>query len=59
MNLCAQCAQHERTCCQRTEIFVTQGDRQRITAYTGKGDFWGYRRPEDPEYWQEQPHDPI
>jgi Fe-S-cluster containining protein len=59
MNLCAKCAQHERTCCQRTEIFVTQGDRQRITAYTGKRDFWEYRHPQDPEYWEAQPHDPI
>ena len=58
MNLCAKCARYERTCCQKTEIFVTDGDIQRIEAHVGRSDFWEYRKPADPDYLLEQPEDP-
>jgi Fe-S-cluster containining protein len=59
MNLCAKCAQHERTCCQRTEVYVTPRDRHRIAAHTGRTDFWEYRVPVDPAYVAEDEADPI
>jgi Fe-S-cluster containining protein len=58
VNLCAKCAQHELTCCQGTEVFVTDGDVRRIAAYVGKADFWEYRQPKDPVYTVHQPTDP-
>jgi Fe-S-cluster containining protein len=58
VSLCVKCARHERTCCQKTEILVTDGDIQRISTYTGKSDFWAYRTPANPDYMQPQPHDP-
>jgi Fe-S-cluster containining protein len=58
VNLCAKCAQHERTCCQKTQIFITDGDLQRITDHVGRSDFWEYCRPPDPELVQPQAHDP-
>lgn len=45
MSLCARCAHHERTCCQQTDILVTDGDIRRITAQVGRVDFWEYRPP--------------
>jgi Fe-S-cluster containining protein len=57
MNLCAQCARYERTCCQRTEVLVTEADICRITDSVGQSDFWEYRQPADPAYLEEQPHD--
>lgn len=59
MHLCAKCAQHERTCCQRTEVLVTHGDRERIADYVGHDDFWEYRVPVDPAYLEEQADDPL
>ena len=58
MKLCAKCARHERTCCQDTEILVTDGDIQRIRDHAGRSDFWEYRTPSDPEYLEENPGDP-
>ena len=58
MNLCAKCAQHELTCCQNTEVFVTDGDLQRIATYVGRADFWEYQKPRDPVYSMHQPADP-
>ncbi|GIX47250.1 MAG: hypothetical protein KatS3mg131_1461 [Candidatus Tectimicrobiota bacterium] len=58
MRLCVRCAQHERTCCQGTEVLVTDGDIARIAAYTGRHDFWEFRRPADPWYLTPQPADP-
>jgi Fe-S-cluster containining protein len=58
VSLCAKCAQHELTCCQGTEIFVTDGDVRRIATYVGRADFWEYRRPRDPVYLMHQPADP-
>jgi len=56
MNLCARCAQHERTCCQQTDILVTDGDIHRITQHVGRSDFWEYRQPSYPV--TAQPEDP-
>jgi uncharacterized protein len=58
VNLCAKCAQHELTCCQGTEVFVTDGDVRRIATHVGKADFWEYRQPKDPVYTMHQPADP-
>jgi|GEM_PF-295943 len=48
--LCSRCAQRRRTCCQICEIYVTPGDVQRIRAFTGRDDFYEFRRPADPGY---------
>lgn len=56
MSLCAKCARHERTCCQQTDILVTDGDVRRITAHVGRSDFWEYRPPSYPI--TPQPADP-
>jgi Fe-S-cluster containining protein len=39
-----------RTCCQGTEVLVTEGDRVRIRAFTGRDDFWADDWPRDPAY---------
>jgi Fe-S-cluster containining protein len=54
---CVKCAQITKTCCQRCEVLVTAGDKQRIADYTGRTDFWEYRAPTDPVYL-EQDDDP-
>lgn len=56
--LCVRCAQTQRTCCQICEIYITPGDLERIAGYTGKSDFFEYRRPADPEYL-DQSDDPL
>ena len=56
--LCVRCAQTQRTCCQICEIYVTPGDVERIAAFTGTGDFHEYRRPDNPEYL-DQDDDPL
>ena len=47
---CAKCATLGKTCCQSREILVTAGDQERITAFTGSGDFAAYAFPADPAY---------
>ena len=39
----ARCARVQKTCCQRTEILVTEGDRRRFAACVGREDFWERR----------------
>lgn len=56
--LCARCARHMRTCCQTSQIYVTPGDVERITAQTGRRDFTEFRRPDDPIYL-ENGDDPL
>ena len=56
--LCVQCACHQKTCCQETEIYVTQGDLDRISSYTQRDDFFEYSKPTDPVYAL-QDDDPI
>lgn len=55
---CARCATMQRTCCQRAEILVTDGDRRRIAAHVGREDFWERRRPDDAEYLEHDEDDP-
>lgn len=57
-NFCAQCAQHQKTCCQTREVYITPGDVRRIEAYTGLSEFWEFRTPDDPEYL-DQSDDPV
>lgn len=56
--LCVRCAKHTRTCCQRSEIYVTLGDVQRIKDFTGQTDFHEFRAAENPSY-ADQDDDPI
>lgn len=58
MHPCARCATMQRTCCQRAEILVTQGDVERISRYVGASDFYSRRAPEDPSYLEPDPDDP-
>jgi Fe-S-cluster containining protein len=58
MNLCARCAQYNTTCCQKTEIFLTDGDIQRIREHIDTSDFWEYVRPSHPDLVMPQPQDP-
>jgi Fe-S-cluster containining protein len=55
---CARCARVQKTCCQRTEILVTEGDRLRITVHTGRADFWERRPVLDASYVEDDPDDP-
>jgi len=57
-SLCARCARHTTTCCQKTEIYVTPADVERIAAHAGQQDFYEVRPPDDPIYLQ-QDDDPI
>jgi Fe-S-cluster containining protein len=57
-SLCARCARQTRTCCQDTDVYVTRGDVERISDYTGRDDFFEFRRPIDPRYL-EQDDDPL
>lgn len=50
--LCARCARHQRTCCQDTEVFVTQGDIRRIEPHADEIEFAEFRAPSDPIYDQ-------
>ncbi len=56
--LCARCARHQVTCCQRRDIYVTPGDVQRIGQHTGFADFTELRAPDDPHYL-DQDDDPV
>ncbi|MEZ6017581.1 MAG: YkgJ family cysteine cluster protein [Planctomycetota bacterium] len=55
---CARCARVQKTCCQRTEILVTEGDRRRIAAFVGREDFWERRAVRDASYLEDDPDDP-
>lgn len=57
-NFCALCAQHQKTCCQTREVYITPGDVRRIEAHTGRTGFWEFRIPADPEYL-DQSDDPA
>ena len=56
--LCVRCARHMRTCCQTSEVYATPGDVQRIEEFTGRVDFFEFRKPDDPVYL-EQDDDPV
>ena len=48
--LCVRCARHTITCCQRSEVYVTPGDVERIAAHTGRREFYEFRAPGNAEY---------
>ena len=50
--LCARCAKHYSTCCQKTDIYVTLGDVRRIANASSSMGFTEYRAPEDASYDQ-------
>lgn len=56
--LCVRCARLGKTCCQRSEVYVTPGDVDRITEQIGHTDFYEYRRPDNPAY-ADQDGDPA
>lgn len=56
--LCVRCARRRKTCCQVSEIFVTVQDVQRIEEYSQQRDFYGFRRPDNEEY-ADQDDDPT
>lgn len=56
--LCARCAGRGKTCCQRTEIYVTPGDVGRICKHTGHFDFYEFQAPANPAY-ADQSDDPV
>jgi len=47
-----------KTCCQRSDIYVTSNDVIRIREYTDKSGFYEYRKPADHSYL-EQDGDPL
>lgn len=55
---CAKCARIQKTCCQRAEIVLTEGDLARIARHTGGPEFWERRTPTDPSYTEPDPDDP-
>ncbi len=48
MSLCALCASTGKTCCQQTDILLTDGDLGRVEAFLGHADFYEFRPPHDP-----------
>lgn len=56
--LCARCARRQKTCCQQTDIVLTDGDVARVSAYTGRTDFIDHRPAGGPEYL-DQDDDPT
>ncbi len=56
--LCARCARRQETCCQRTDIVLTDGDIERVAAFTGRRDFVEFRSAGKPEYL-DQDDDPL
>ncbi len=57
-HICTRCATIQKTCCQRAEVLVTDGDLERIREFTGRTDFTEYRAPRDASY-VDQDDDPI
>jgi len=56
--LCARCARRQKTCCQQTDIVLTEGDVARVSAHVGRSDFIDYRPAGGPEYL-DQDDDPT
>ena len=56
--LCQSCARNGKTCCQKTDIYVTLGDVRRIFGRTGLNDFYEYRTSSHASY-DDQSDDPI
>jgi Fe-S-cluster containining protein len=56
--LCQSCACMGKTCCQKTDIYVTLGDVRRIFVRTGLHDIYEYRKSSQNSY-DDQTDDPI
>ncbi len=56
--LCARCARRQKTCCQQTDIVLTEGDIARVSAYVGRSDFIEYRPAGNADYL-DQDDDPT
>lgn len=56
--LCARCAKRQETCCQNTDIVLTDGDIERVSAHIGRRDFVEFRSAGKPEYL-DQDDDPL
>lgn len=55
---CARCAAIQKTCCERAEVVVTDGDVERIAQHTGDDSFVERRAPVDPAYVEVDDDDP-
>ena len=55
---CARCARMQRTCCQKTEVVLTVGDRARLARHVGHDHFWQRQAPADPDDADFDPDDP-
>jgi Fe-S-cluster containining protein len=47
-----------KTCCQTAEVYATPGDVSRISQFTGRKDFVEFRKPDNPDY-ADQDEDPA
>ena len=56
--LCADCSAHQKTCCQKRDIYLTPGDVERIKKFTLTENFYEFRTPSDPSY-METDDDPM
>ncbi|MGC1377815.1 MAG: hypothetical protein WA821_16400 [Anaerolineales bacterium] len=56
MSKCSECSKLQPTCCENTEICVTNGDIKRIAVYIGRNDFY-HLMPvaEEMKYFYENP----
>lgn len=58
-HLCARCAKAGKTCCQKTEIFLTIGDVNRIRSSGVSDQFWEYAAPTDEDSQPDFSYDPV
>src|SRR5690606_16894490 len=56
--LCARCSRRQQTCCQRTDIVLTEGDIFRIAEHVGHTDFVEFR-PAGNAAYADQDDDPT
>jgi len=49
-HLCADCSAHQKTCCQKRDIYLTPGDVNRIKDCVKHEAFFEFRVPSDPSY---------
>ncbi len=57
-SLCSRCAGMSRTCCRKTEVFLTAGDVSRIRGAGVREEFQDYAAPTDREASPDFSHDP-
>ncbi len=56
--LCVRCARQTKTCCQRSEVYTTPGDVQRIGDFTGRDEFTEFRVADDSDYLDQEDDPP-